>query len=401
MTSPRKLNNHMPDKQKNTLERESTLSLIRRIAEDSDTSALRVFHETRTLFYRNGKWVRLADFIRALKDGNIREAGEEAPSHRLMSETSEDAYDLTLAKFFNMPASARGKTGEGEGTADSQGFTWNVDCRLYYQFLLQKIQEELATQPASSEWEVEESVARITTQFVLRHYRFSMKECQRRERNAVRYTWNVQGRKLYLFYPYHLTAKQFREWLEENTTDVDLNAPDAEERIKEKVKLELSDGDLLDPASEGHLLRAMAGQYQPEPVGEQDFPDRLSIYVAREKSEHLEQLRPSIRSLGKDRVYNRVLRIFSDIQEGEYALSEVAREYGLSKASLSRFAGPDWRRETGKEQAEDDIPDLWINTARVLARHRTLWEAVMNSGFAVILQEILDIIGPERGHTHG
>ena len=60
----------------------STLALIRKIVEDSDTLALHVFHETRTLFYRSGKWVRLAEFVRALKDGSIRRPEKEGPTHR-------------------------------------------------------------------------------------------------------------------------------------------------------------------------------------------------------------------------------------------------------------------------------------------------------------------------------
>ena len=131
------------------------------------------------------------------------------------------------------------------------------------------------------------------------------------------------------------------------------------------------------------------------------FSNRLSIHVAKEKSENLEELRPAIKSLGKEGVYNLVSRIFADMADEQYNLSEVARNFDLSKATLSRFAGSDWRKdEDMKELSKSDIPDLWINTARVLAENPTLMETVRNTGFGGNIDDILTVIGPKEGQEN-
>ena len=134
------------------------------------------------------------------------------------------------------------------------------------------------------------------------------------------------------------------------------------------------------------------------------FSDRLSDHVAKEKSENLEDLRPAIGSLGKEGVYNLVSRIFADMADEQYNLSEVARDFNLSKATLSRFAGSDWLRSGKDEDMEQlskaDIPDLWINTTRVLAENPTLMETVRNTGFGGDIDDILTIVGPKEGQKN-
>ena len=120
----------------------STVDLIRRIVEDSDTLALHVFHETRTLFYCSGKWVRLAEFVRAMKDGSIRREKEDKSTQTDMSEVSDDAYDLTLAKFRNIPSRNLKPVKADKNASDNNRFTWNVDCRKYFKQLLKNIDKD-------------------------------------------------------------------------------------------------------------------------------------------------------------------------------------------------------------------------------------------------------------------
>ena len=97
-------------------------------------------------------------------------------------------------------------------------------------------------------------------------------------------------------------------------------------------------------------------------------------------------------------MYNLVNRIFTDIADEQYNLSEVARSFNLSKATLSRFAGSDWRKDKDMDQiSEADIPDLWINTARVLAGNTALMETVKNTGLADVIDYILTIVCPQKG----
>jgi len=406
----------------NALKKESTISLMRRIVEDSDTLALRVFHETRTLFYRKGKWVRLAEFVIALRDSNVRGQGEDEPGRIYMSNVTDDAYDLTLAKFHNIPSKNRNVLTSSDDTFDKNGFTFGVDCRLYFKQILGIINKELSKKPTTSETEIEEIIARIATRFVIRHFYLSMKECKRRDTTSIRYAWEVGGRIIYLFYPSYLTVKQFRKWLEDNIADVNPDAPNEKNRIQYIIdqkypcgaNIRTDDPGIFEESGRedepwidqnyprGTDVQADDLGIESKPPIEYDegkqFSDRLSVHVAKEKSENLEELRPAIKSLGKEGVYNLVNRIFTDMEDEQYNLSEVARNFNLSKATLSRFAGSDWlgNEETG-QISRADIPDLWINTANVLAENPALTETLKNTGYADVIDDILTIVGPQKG----
>lgn len=410
----------------NALKKESTISLLRRIVQDSDTLALKVFHETRTLFYRNGKWVRLTEFVRSLKESSLRGAGEDIPTHIDMGKASDNAYDLTLAKFYNIPSQDLKSVKEDSSASDNNGFTWNVDCRFYFKQLLKNIDEDLSKKPIISEADIEEKVASIITRFVIRHFHLSMKESKRRDTTSIRYAWEVGGRIIYLFYPSYLTAKQFRKWLEDNVTDINPDAPDEKNRIQKIIDQKypcgadirvddpktFEDPEMEDNPGIGYkegsrssnklsLDFAMEDKYWIEHTEGNQFSDSLRLYVAKEKSEHLDDLRPAIRNLGKEVVYNLVNRIFMDIADEQYNLSEVASNFNLSKATLSRFAGSDWLKDEDMEQlSKADIPDLWINTARVLAEHTNLMETVKNTQYSSIIDDILTIVSPKEGQEN-
>ena len=420
----------------NALKKESTISLIRRIAEDSDTLALNVFHETRTLFYRNGKWVRLAEFVRALKDSSVRGPREENSTHSNMSEVSDNAYDLTLAKFRNIPSQKLKPVKANKNASDKKRFTWNVDCRVHFKRLLKKIDAELNKETITSEIDIEKKVAKIATGFVMGRFDLSMKECKRRDTTSIRYAWHIRGRSIDLFYPSHITAKQFLKWLEDNITDINPDAPHEKDRIQAIIdkkhpcgaNIRTNDPKILEaqeregePWSDqkypwGTSVQADDPEIADEPRMEDkppieykegsQFCSRLSAYVAKEKSENLEKLRPAIKNLGKEGVHDLVSRIFEDMADGQYNLSEVARDFNLSKATLSRFAGSDWRKEVAKKKDEQedmkqlskaDIPDLWINTTHVLAENRTFMETVRNTGLGGVIDDILPVIGPKEG----
>lgn len=380
----------------NALKKESTISLMRRIVDDSDRLALRIFHDTRTLFYYNGKWLRLAEFVITLRDRKIREKGEDESNRNYMSHVTDEAYDLTLAKFHNIPSEKHDKLISDDGTSDANGFTWGVDCRLYFKYLLENIDTELKKKQVTSEADIEAKVASIANGFVRRHFYLSLKECRRRDTTSIRHPWEVNGRIIYLFRPSHLTAKQFRDWLEKHITDFNPDDPYEKNRIQEIIDQKYSRGVIV-PDDDPEIAKELGiiDKDRLELNEGNQFSDRLSVYVAKEKSCNLEKLRPAIKKLGKENVYNLVNRIFKDMVEEQYNLSEVARHFSLSKATLSRFAGSEWF-EDRDQQSRIEIPDLWANTARVLAKHPQLMETVRTSGFAGAIEEILKMITPKK-----
>ncbi len=63
------------------------------------------------------------------------------------------------------------------------------------------------------------------------------------------------------------------------------------------------------------------------------------------------------------------------MSEGDYRDCVLARGFGLSKATFSRFAGSRWQIHS-----DGPIPDLWANTAEVLAHHTPFIQAAKDAG---------------------
>ncbi|MBW1784113.1 MAG: hypothetical protein JRL30_25660 [Deltaproteobacteria bacterium] len=89
----------------------------------------------------------------------------------------------------------------------------------------------------------------------------------------------------------------------------------------------------------------------------------LAEVVSEEKVDNIEEQRSAIRAIGKVKLKQLILRIFSEITTDEYSDGRLAKDFGIPKATFSRFAGSQWH-EKGTS-----IPDLWCNTAMVLSEN--------------------------------
>jgi hypothetical protein len=125
------------------------------------------------------------------------------------------------------------------------------------------------------------------------------------------------------------------------------------------------------------------------------FGRNLADAVAQEKTENIEKLRPAIRELGQDTVKKLIMQIFSEIEQDDYELTKMAWQYGISKATLSRFAGSSWFEKMDGVQTVT-VPDLWKNTAGVLAENPVFLDTVLASGFEDKLKEVLGHIDSDR-----
>ena len=84
-------------------------------------------------------------------------------------------------------------------------------------------------------------------------------------------------------------------------------------------------------------------------------------YLAAEKAASVDMQRPAIRKLGAAQLKKLVLAVLENVDTPEKSEGQLAGEFGLSKAALSRFAGGRWSAAEGSGTAE--IPDLWKNAA--------------------------------------
>ena len=170
--------------------------------------------------------------------------------------------------------------------------------------------------------------------------------------------------------PKFFKGSERRKWLEKNIKDPDLSGLGERQRIQDIIRKRLVNMAFI--PLQDNIGSDPTDTIIAEISGDGEFGVSLAQYVADEKSADIVNQRRSIRKLGKDKLKQLVLRVFEDIETGEYQDQLVAKEFGLSKSTFSRFAGSRWH-ETNR------IPDLWMNTAQVLASKPEFKEAAIEA----------------------
>lgn len=358
----------------------SLLQLVTLIVEDGSREALHELHQYRTVFRRGEtQRLRLAEFLDQLR--------RDAQARRRAGEGTiilDGAYDLTLDKFSNLP-------GRGAPTDKSRaglGRKKGPDCRRYFAAFLKFAQGMSAVPSEDGEAEREARLADLLQRLVHKHFYLSCLECRRQfQRLARRYAWRVGSKTLSIWMPADFTAERCRTWLATNIDDVDARRAHERGRVQGIVDARLGWRRLLSlsaPDETEETWAASASQARtPGALGGR----HLAELVAQEKARRLACQRPAIRALGRAKLIAMIRRIFGDLEADAYRDSVVARVFGLSKATLSRFAGSHWPRNTGTNRTAA-IPDLWRNTAHVVAAHPDFVDAAEEAGVWSIVAAI-------------
>jgi hypothetical protein len=324
------------------------LCLLERIATAGDQAALRELHDHRTLFrHRDSGPLLLAQFVDRLRSSSL--------AHRLAgSDTAvrDRAYDLTIDKFTRMPT--------GREPGDRRG----PDCRRYYRFCLARIARSRQGAPlAGDRLESEKEAACGLQGYVVWQFRRSCLEARRSANPALcRVAWTVGRGVVHLHMPRSMPPGQRRAWLQAHVDDPDPARPGERHRIQAIV-----DRHLLMPAF--LPLQQVPHLHGSPAQTSADFGD-LAEVVADEKARNVQHQRPAIRALGPSVLACMIRQIFADLGDGRYQAEGLARSFGLSKPTFSRFAGSRWAG-----RGTHPIPDLWANTARVLATHPAFAQA--------------------------
>ena len=364
----------------------SLAELATQVVHLGDRAALKELHDYRHLFYYGGNGpLRLAEYVDSLRGSSWALVCCDGRSQLL-----DQAYDLTIDKFAHLP-NGRPRASSGRPTA-SKGGRDGPDCRYYWAAFLEYAARQTEAQPKESELEREAMAGVILQRHVLRHFGLSCFESRRRANPLIRrFLCKAAGQMLTLWFPTEMTARECRSWLKANASDADPTRPFERYRIQS----------LIDEV----LVRRLIGSFEqfgcrpedltaPQPVPtDPAFPDGAEISlrdaVAEEKAANLDQQRPAIRALGAMNLARLVRRIFDDLGDGEIEDSCLAAEFGLSRASFSRFAGSRWFRRMD-ESAETAIPDLWRNTAWVLSGIPAFIAAGRTTGLWDRIRQVLD-----------
>ena len=362
--------------------------LVYSIIQRGDCLALRELHENRRVFRVNsGQRVLMAEFLLDLKDRHPtpqwcgRDLG-----------VVEDAYDLTVAKFHDLPSDLQGCRPAG-----SDG---GPDCRYYFRAFHEHITREFQQRPPESVIDSEIRAAEVLQQLVTRHFYLSCLECSRRAAKLVRrYAWKVNGSQLVLWLPIEMRGSRCRRWLQQNVPDVDPARPGERERVQALVDRLVAHRRILSLEQfreEGGCIGIEAGA-EPSTWATEASVGGLAGAVAEEKAENIGDQRPVIRGLGASRLRKLIRTIFESLTEDRYHAERIAAEFALSKASFSRFAGCRWHRGSHDSTGATRIPDLWRNTAHVLASHEDFVAVARDAGVWDRVRQVILAVDSEKG----
>jgi len=338
--------------------------LFRLIAEEKDVAARSELYENRYIDQaEDGRKTGPAEYLYSLYDRYQTAFGPHA----------EPAYDLTVEKFWNYP-----EGGEGQSKRNRKG----TDCSHYFRACLKTLSQTLAKHPGINEAIAETLAAETLRKCMARHFFLSVRESFRESRRFVsRYYWKFNGYVLCLLFPTTVRGRARRAWLEANAPDTDPSRRGERQRIQDLIDRYFGrPGFVTVECAERELAAASVCMARRE-VSALDVPHRrdLAEVVAEEKASIADRLRPAIRCLGKSQIRQLVLRIFTAIDLGDYSAEQIARDFGITKAALSRFAGTLWSKNNN-DGHDMRVPDLWVNLSGILARDETFRELARSAG---------------------
>jgi len=349
----------------------SLIKLVKKIVGKSDRLALEEFHNRRTLFaYGDNPPMLFTDYLNKLRESTARRTWI-APN---ALEVSDNTYDLTIDKFnFNNMPGKKNSSLKSKSKNNQNLKRRGPDCRLYFKAFLDRVARSFKIDPPANQIEEEARAAMTMQGLVSRHFYLSRLEAERKANPFwSRYYWRIKGGTICVWLPVSLGGRERRAWLEKNIDNPNPRREGERERIQSIIYRNLvkerfeSLEEVADLPNEEKL--------QSWSDSSETFGISLAEVVAEEKARNISQQRPSIRALGEEKLKRLILRIFDDISSGKYEDGKVARDFSLSEATFSRFAGSKWL------STKSTVPDLWLNTAEVLSTHPTFKEVAISTG---------------------
>jgi hypothetical protein len=345
------------------------LDLSMRIVEYADTQALKELHDNRPLFrYKDDDMLLMANYLTKLKHRNI--ARQWCGGDFMVL---EKAYDHALAKFLNIPA----ESGNESDSAETGG----PDCRYYYEAFYNYAKNRLEAELPTNVIEEELMVAKMLQRMVMRHFYLSCLECKRQGQDLIRrYGWKINGYVLCIWLPTEMPGRRCQTWLRDNIPDVEPTRPGERDRVQAIVNQLLRKPRIV-PLYEmnGKIKNFPAKPNHLHSIIEEEISTKgLARVVANEKADNIERQRPAIRHLGVQRLKDMILGVFEGLACGGYEAVSFVGKFGLSKATFSRFAGCKWANNDNG--TANFVPDLWRNTAHILASNSCFVQMAQESG---------------------
>ncbi|MFC1734766.1 hypothetical protein ACFL1X_01520 [Candidatus Hydrogenedentota bacterium] len=281
-------------------------------------------------------------------------------------EAAELACDILTDRLSNL----RGDTIEEESSVESRPSGPN--CKVYYKALRQFI--EKSRKPGASILEEEAHAIRFLDGFLWHQFKMCTKEALRQlDVHGKRFYWKRNGCSIRLRVPRNMKDSRIRAWLEAHIDDFEPSRPGERERIQNVIDRNLVFGKqttLPDYVAARNDVLAWTLLHGISVLG-------IAKVIATEKRENPKLLKPAIRALGREMVWQLIMQVFRNLAEDNDSDAEIARMFGLSSTTYWRFAG---RPRKGRNR-RTRVPDLFLNAAMILNRHPAWRETCIDLGF--------------------
>jgi hypothetical protein len=350
----------------------STLALVGAVARDADRGALHALVGERSVFTLGGQSCLLPQFLLGLRNARLQRERANGAAHDV-EERVDQAYDQTLSRFLSLP-----EQGDVDGLSA-------IDCRHQYLAARDCMASWRQLHPDAGMLQEEEKVSGLLQALVYKHFQYGWLDACRNRPLETRYFLSAAEHGIELRRPIRIDPITFRAWLEARYCDRDLSIPGTRDQIQRDVD-ETFGRDHLERW--GPHFEVLSQETERDSVVDGQtrvLLDDLARLVAAEKSANLAKQRDSIRKLGKDKLYELCYRTICEVVAGEHQAQRLAKDLGLTKTAMSRFAGTQW---SFKITDVSRVPDLWANTAHLMVSDRRFTEGLVAEDVAGVMPRL-------------
>ncbi|MFC1607956.1 hypothetical protein ACFL47_08300 [Candidatus Latescibacterota bacterium] len=343
----------------------STYELLLRIVEHSDRDVLNHLMEFRRIIHHGETWILIPEYILYLSLNRIP-INDFKPELEDYEAFEQRVNDLTRARFLEFAK----KNTEGKG------------CLKQYSHILETTR---SSECLESSIKMEQLISAELKKSIWQHFKYCINEGQRQINPfQKRYEWWREGKKhMILYRPTTIDTSIVSRWLNESFPVIDDTDPEFKEKVQQALDQRFGSGFFVrinELYNNGHQ------KFEPtvEPKGYDESPDYRDIImkIVQRKDLEFEELRPGIQKLGRERMKELVVDILESNAKGKYEQNKIAKAFGISKSTMSRFSGTKW------QIGQAGVPDLWQNAIRVILTKPEFVEFAAENGLERVIRKL-------------
>lgn len=343
----------------------STYELIKRIVQYCDVDERNYLLDFRRIIQHEKTWMLIPEYILYLCKYEIP-FNLDRSKYEDREEFEDRVYELTNARFIEFPK----ENSRGEG------------CLNQYNHILNVVRE--SDYPEDS-IKIEQLISAELKKTIRRQFYLCIKEGHRQINPfQKRYEWRRDGKKIIMLYrPTTVDVGSVTRWLDESFPVIDDTDPEFKEKVQDALDQRFGSGFFIrldeeyDDGDQKFEIPVAPKEYDASP----DYQEIIS-WVVKRKDLEFDELRSGIQNLGRERVKELVFEIMDSNSKGKYEQNKIAEAFGVSKSTMSRFAGTKWDTE------QETVPDLWRNAIRVILAKPEFIELAAENGLENIIKEL-------------